>query len=77
MLDVSDYVYVHKIFQFLPLFSEKIFLLKGVYMANECEHSTNIPVYMQRVFRVSLCSGGNGNHKISGGSEVNQRGENH
>ena len=44
---------------------------------NENEYSSNIPVYMQRVFRVSLCSTGNGNHKISAGSEVNQRGETH
>ena len=39
-------------------------------MANENEYSTYILIYMQRVFRVSLCSSGNGNHKISTGSEV-------
>ena len=33
------------------------------------EYWTDILVYMQKVFRVSLCFSGTRNHKISAGSE--------
>lgn len=35
-----DYVYIHKIFQFFPLFQQKTIFLLSVYMANEINIST-------------------------------------